>query len=169
MAILKNRRGNAILDTPVLLITLFALGFSSIVIYNLWVTDLGPDIKATVNMSDANINKTLTSIDTRFPSTMDGVFAFVFIGLWIVTIVSSFMIDSHPIYFIVALLLLIGVLIFGVYAGNVYQEIIADDTGMDAVSQQFPITDYVLSNLFLVGLVVGISIMIALYGKFMVG
>jgi hypothetical protein len=100
---------------------------------------------------------------------MDGVFAFVFIGLWIVTIVSSFMIDSHPIYFIVALLLLIGVLIFGVYAGNVYQEIIADDAGMDAVSQQFPITDYILSNLFLVGLVVGISIMIALYGKFMVG
>ena len=168
MALLKKRRANAIIDTPALLITIFALGFSSIVVFSLWTNDLGPDIKTTVNMSTPEINATLTQLDTRFPSMMDGVFAFVFVGLWIVTIVSSFMIDSHPIYFIVALLLLIGVMVFGVYASNAYQTIIADDAQLDAVSQQFPITDFILSNLFLVAIVVGISIMIALYGKFVV-
>jgi hypothetical protein len=162
----RHKKANAILDTPALLITLLALGFTSMVVYNLWQTDLLPDLNNNVNISNPQINATLTMVDSRYPSLMDGVFAFIFVGLWIAAIIGSLMIDTHPIYFIIAFLLLIGVMIFGVYASNAFQTLIADDPGLTSLTDDFPITYFVLSNMLLVSIVVGISIMIALYGKF---
>lgn len=164
--VLLNKKANAILDTPALLITIFAIGFASMVVYNLWQTDLMPDLAQNVNTSNPEINATIEMIDDRYPSLMDGVFAFIFAGLWIAAIIGSLMIDTHPVYFIIAILLLVGVLIFGAYASNAFQTIVADDPGLSSLTDDFPITYFILSNMLIVALVVGISIMVALYGKF---
>jgi len=164
--VLLKKKANAILDTPALLITIFAIGFASMVVYNLWQTDLMPDLVNNVNTSNAEINATIEIIDDRYPSLMDGVFAFIFAGLWIAAIIGSLMIDTHPVYFIIAFLLLVGVLIFGVYASNAFQTIVADDPGLSSLTDDFPITYFILSNMLIVALVVGISIMVSLYGKF---
>jgi len=136
-------------------------GLLSIITWSVW-EDIYPDMSEEITTEEGQAS--LDVINDRYPALFDGLFLFVFIGLWIMTLVASFMIDSHPIFFAISLVLFIIVLIGSVYIGNFYEEIITDSSFNDAY-EDFPATHFILTNLLMFSIVIGTSIMLVLYGK----
>jgi len=160
-SIFKTKKANAILDTATIFVVLIAFAVISIIGYNTW-KDVSPDIYASVSTPEAN--ETLNIIETRYPSMLDGVFVFIFAGLWVISLVLSFMIDSHPIFFFVAIILLVFISISAIFAGNFFEELMSDSDLSD-VSPSFPMTNWILNHLLIVVLLIGFSIIIVLYSK----
>ena len=158
---LRNKKGNAILDTAMVVVVLVIFALLSVITWSVW-EDIYPDMSAEMDSVEAQ--ESLDVINDRYPSLFDGLFLFVFIGLWIMTLVASFMIDSHPIFFAISLVLFVIVLIGSVYIGNFYEEIVTDSSFDDAY-EDFPATHFILTNLLMFSIVIGSSIMLVLYGK----
>jgi hypothetical protein len=157
----KNKKGNAVLDGLALVVSLFALSIVFILGWFVWGS-LEPGLRGEITTTEGN--ESLNIIDNNYVNIFDGLFLFIFIGLWIAALVASFMIDSHPIFFAISIILMIGVCIASIFVGNGYEEIM-NDTEFDGLTPQFPMTHYIMSHLLIVVIVVSMSIMLVLYAK----
>ena len=128
--------------------------------YNI-LTDFNADIQADDDINDVAKVKMQTMEDS-YPSTMDYLFLTALILFWIFAIVSSFLVDTHPVFLIISVILLVIVLIVGAEISNSYEEL-SEETLFS--TGDFPITHYILSHLVIVILFIAFSILIALYAK----
>jgi len=157
----KKPSKNAVLDTITVVVVLFAFGLMSMFGWSIWgelEDDLRPELTSTA------ANDSLNVISNRYTATLDSLFIFVFIGIWITSLVASFMIDTHPIFFAVSLILLLFILVASIYIGNSYEEIM-EDSDFSSLPSSFPSTHFILSHFLIVSIGVGTSIMVVLYGK----
>src|SRR6056297_1566247 len=90
---LKHKKGNAILDTAMVIIVLIVMGVLTIVTWSVW-GDISPQIYEDVN-DTTEATESLDVIDDNYSSLFDGILLFIFLGLWIMTLVASWMIDTH--------------------------------------------------------------------------
>lgn len=163
MAFLKYKRGNAILDNLTTIIILFIFAVFSIVGY--WVYgQINDDIQSDAEIS-TEAKELADQSHSNFSSLFDGLFIFLFMLLWIMMLVSSFMIDSHPIFFIISVLGLVFVLVISGVIANVWGETIVIDEDLGTVISSFPMTHWMMSHLMHVIVVVAFSVLIALFGK----
>ena len=160
------KKGNVVLDSVLFLIVIVVFGIIG-VLAAITFDEMSDDISADPDINEFAKNET-TELNDRFPSTMDGAFALLFGLLWLAVLVTSFMVDSHPIFFIASIVLLIILLIGAGYLGNAYEEF-SSDAEYSTMAAEFPITSYILSNLLLVVLVIGGTIALALFGKNRIG
>jgi len=163
---LKCKRGNAIIDSIFFIVVMVIFGLVVLIGYQLF-GDLNTDIQANSDLSNTS-KQSSADLYARYPSFFDGLFLFLMILLWGFVLVASFMIDSHPIFFVFAIILLVFVLLIGGSLSNFWDEISGDD-GFSTEANSFPITDWILSNIIIVVLIVGFSVIIALYGKSRIG
>lgn len=166
MKLVFNKKGNVLLETFFIILVLFVVGITGIVSYKFFGT-INDDIQKDLDL-DSDAREEFNHLHTRFPSTMDGIFAVCFGLLWIMTIIAAFLIDSHPVFFVVSIVILLSLLFVGGLISNVYEEIETDDMLSDSASS-FPITSWILTHLLHVMVVLGGSIALALYGKSKVG
>ena len=157
----RNKKANAVLDSAYIIVALISFGMLSVIGWTMW-NEFSPDIKADIDTAEANA--TIDFVDDNFIPLMDGGFMFVFIGLWIFAIIASFMIDTHPIFFIISLIILLTILAAAAFMSNFYTEFMEEPEYAVYVTD-FPITDFILSNLLIVTIIIGASIMLALYAK----
>lgn len=130
------------------------------------VNDLGPDIRSEIVESAAD-NRSVEVYDdvtTRLPSVLDAGVVLAFVLLWAVVIIASFMIDSNPLFFVISIVLMIAVLFVGATLQMFYEELILD-SAFATVATDLPMTDWILSHIFIITLMVLGSVLIALYGK----
>lgn len=158
-----SRKGNAIVDTIVIVLVLavFAIGgiFGSQVL-----DELDTEIQADSDMT--NTTKEVSStLNSNYIPLMDNIFIFVFVMFTAFTVVSVFMLDSHPIFFIFSFILLIAVLIVSIFLGNAFEDIMSDPT-ITTYSNQFTYTNWVMSHLLLVVIGIAGMVLTALYIKF---
>ena len=158
----RRKQSKFVIDTLMVLVVLVVFALISIVSWVLW-TDISPMIYDEVAEEEQAV-ETLDVVDQRYTNLFDGFFIFIFIGLWIIALVASFMIDTHPIFFVMSIIILICILITSVYLGNAFEEFITDASLNDAHTQ-FPGTFFILTNLFPIIIGIGISILLVLYGK----
>jgi len=156
-----HKSGNAVIDTIMVIIVIVVLGIVSMITYKAF-GDIKPDILAEMNSAEAQ--DTLNESYDRFPSTLDNIFLLAFFLLWGLVIVASFMIDSHPIFFIITFILLVFVIIAGVMLGNFYEELF-QDSDLAEMPASFPATNWILTHMLAIGIVVAFSIAIVLFGK----
>lgn len=157
-SVLDSKKGNALSDGLIILVSIFVLLIFFVFSYSAY-TDSYADIQA-----DLTSNESLalhSDYNTRIPQTLDSALVFAFVLLWVGAVILAFFIDTHPIFFILTMLLLIGVLIVGAILSNTYTELIAD-TSLDT---SFPMMSFIMQHLvaFIMGVV--ISIVLALYAK----
>lgn len=157
-----NKKGNVVADSVLVVFILFIVGIVSVVGY-IVLEDINEDIQADADIS-ATAKAEISDSTTRFPAVFDSIFAMAFILLWAVVIIASFMIDSHPIFFALTMILFIGVLIAGAMFSNAYEEF-EEDSEYAAAAANFPIISFVNTHLVLFLLAIGISIGIVLFGK----
>lgn len=113
----------------------------------------------------ADAQKVLTDNQRDFPIMMDNAALFLFIGLWAVVIILSFLIDTYPVFFWISFILLVLVLIVAGYLANAADEIFSDSS-LNAYYMDFPKSAWLINHFVLVALVVTISILIAMYAKY---
>ncbi len=156
------KRGNAVLDTMIIVLILVSLALVMIVIYKAY-----SEMNTNLQEQDALGEKTkatLSNVNTNFPIIMDNVFIFALFLVWVFGIIASFMIDSHPIFFVITLVLLVVLCFIGVYISNAYQTIALDENLIDTIDM-FPKINFILSNLLVVILIFGFTIAVSLFAK----
>ena len=158
----KNRKGNVVLDSMMVLIVLVVFGIISVLAY-ITMNDLTTDIVADPDISNAT-KSNLTSLNERMPATLDGAFALAFGLLWILVIVSSFLVDAHPAFFVISIVLLLVLLFSAGLISNAYGEF-ETDPEFSSYASEFPMTSYIINNLLVVILVIGGSVGLVLFGK----
>lgn len=153
-----NSKGNAISDSLVLIISVFAMAI--LFGYSYQAFD---DIKPTLDSEITNTEATAvyTDLHSRMPQTLDAAIITLIAFMWAGALALSFFIDTHPAFFVLNIVLLIGILIVGMFLSNSY----AETLGADGLDTAFPMTTFVFENLLSFVFAIATSIMIALYAK----
>jgi len=159
----KSKKGNAVLDglTIVIVVIVFAIGG----IYGYSVLDeLNTDIQ-----NDADIGSEAKSVSSNLSNNyvdlIDGLFMFMLILFTVFVLISVFLIDTHPIFFVVSLILLIFVFIVAGLLANAYDDIVTDSS-ISFYANQFTFIGFIMSHLLetIIGIV--FLAMIVMYAKF---
>lgn len=159
----KNRKANAVADSLLVIVLLFVLVIG--VLFGNYLFDvLDADLQADPTIS-AEAKAMSSDHHTRYPGFFDAIFALVFFLLWGMVIIASFKLDTHPIFFIFTLILIIFVLFVGAELANVYDDVIASDPELATISDQYTIADWIFNHYLLVALAIGFSIILVLFGK----
>lgn len=156
----KRKRGNAVLDVILIIIVLFTLGLIIVIGNDAFVPLYGDVVNDTTFSNESQtVAQDHLNTDT---SLWDNIFIMVFVLLWIGALLASFMIDSHPIFFVLTLILLIGVIIAAGILANAYEEL-GEDSLINASS--YPKTTFILTNLLTFVIAIGLSIGLVLFAK----
>jgi len=95
-------------------------------------------------------------------TAMDWMIGFLFIGASISSIVGAILIRSHPAFFFLSLVVLLIEVVISTVFSNVWYELMTN-AGMTTALAQFPIADWVLSNLPTMSLVIALIVAIVMY------
>jgi hypothetical protein len=156
------KRGNIGIETIVIMVVILIFAVISLVSYSL-LSGVNTDIQSDSTMS--NETKALIQTSTAgFPSQFDNAFIFLFAAFWAFALASAVLVDSHPAFFFISLIILIIVAGMSIYLTQIWQDIIADAEFI-GFAIQFPKTAFILANLLKFVIGIGITIAIALYGK----
>lgn len=153
---------NVILDSTVVIFALIVFAIVAIFANQIF-SDFTNDITSDTDLSNTSKQEAV-DLESRLPSNLDGAFALAFGLLWLVVVVTSFLLDSHPAFFVVSLVLMIGLLIGAGLLSNSYQEF-ASDSEINAFAEEFPITNMILNNFVIVVLILAGSIAIVQFAK----
>lgn len=164
--LIYNKKGNVLLESGFIIIVLVALVFISIGAYMAFEA-IQDELSTDDDLATEALNIS-TELYDRYDTTLDGIFAWALGLLWIIVIILSFFIDSHPAFYIISIILLVGLLIAATYISNAYEEFENDDDFGQYVGN-FPKMNYIMNNLLMVFLVIGGSIALALYAKSRIG
>lgn len=150
------------LDMIMLVVFLFIFALGAIIGYRT-LTDLNDEIQSATDMSNESKDFSQRVTD-HYDTTFDNAFILFLVLFWIILLVSSFLIDTHPAFFIVTLILLAFTLIIGMSLSNAYEEVISDDD-LSASGSAFPMTYWVMQHILIVLIVIGLTTGVALYAK----
>lgn len=162
MILKSSRRGNVGLDAIMLVVVLFVIGIASIIGYVV-IKDVNDDVQADPSMNNQS-KQTLDTMTTQYPSMMDNAFVFILGLMWCLAIIASFFVDTHPIFLILACVILLFVVFVSASIENVYAEFI-DEPDLAAAAVSFPKTNWIMDHMVLTILAIAISIAMAMYGK----
>lgn len=160
--ILRSKKGNAVIDTLMVIVVLLVFGIMLFVGKGVF-TSLNDDIQASDDFNNQTKDIVKTQHD-KYSNFFDAVFLLVFILLWALVLVASFNVDSHPIFFIFSVILLIAVFMVAGFVSNVYADF-SLDPDMSAVTSTFPMTDWIMTHLLIAAIVIGFSVLLVLFGK----
>jgi len=162
----SNKKGNAVTDSLTVMIVLFIFGIMSIAAY-MTFDSINTDIQASTDL-DANTKQTSQQLYNNFAPTLDAAFLMAFVLFTIFAIVSVFFLDTHPVYFILAVILLFAVFIVGGFLANAWDDVMSDES-LAPYANDFRASSFIMGNLLesLGGVVV--LILIALFAKFRSG
>jgi len=157
------RKGNVILDTIMWIVTLFVL-IIAIVYGKMIFTDINADVQADDSLN-ATFKASVDTLHTNYSGFFDKMFLFVLIIMIILVLVASFMVDAHPAFFIVSVILMFILIFIGALFSNMYEELPEGDNELTTAAATFPIMNFVMAHIlqFIVG--VAILVLITLYAK----
>lgn len=125
-------------------------------------SDLNDDVQASDDISTEG-KKISQQQKTNFNLVWDTALLAIFIGLWFASIISSFYVDTNPVFFIISIVLLLFLLFLSMIVGNVYEDVVGDS--LTAQVAQFPKMNFILTHILQFMIAIGFSIAIALFAK----
>lgn len=157
-----SKRGQALLDGSYILIVLFSVAIVSILSYSIY-SEFNDDIQSDADIS-ANTKAVSQNLNNRTPVTLDYVFFYVLMGLWIALIVTSYFIDTHPVWFVVVLLSMIFVFVAAIALANTYDDI-ATDADFVSYAADFPLMNWVFNHFLVIFIFIVLSSFITMFAK----
>lgn len=155
----RNKKGNAVIEGITIVVLMFVLGIAGVYSYYIF------DQLNTELVADEDINVEAKTISSSMfavhKDLMDNLFLFAYILFILFTIVSAFIIDSHPIFFAISIILLIGVFVVAGLMANAYDDVMQDGE-IAPYANEFVFTTWVMSHLLeqIIALVFIITIVI---------
>lgn len=160
--IFRSKRANVGLDAIMLIVVLFCVAIAGVIGYKV-IKENADDMAADPDINP-QANATMQQVKTQYPNLMDNGFIFILGLMWVLAIVASFFVDAHPIFLILAIVILIIVLFVGGTLQNVYSEL-SDEPDLSTEAAAFSKTNWVFDHLILTILAISGTILLALYGK----
>lgn len=157
-----SNRGQTILDMLLVIVMLFIVALGSLFGYKI-LSEMNSDIQDDDDIAQV-AKDDLNGLTTNYPQFMDNAFVLMLALLWVALIVTAFLVDSHPVFFIITVVLLVFVFIVAMIISNAYQDVRAEEELVDA-SSGFPMTNWVFDNLLVIVIAMGFTSAIALYAK----
>lgn len=146
-----------------MIIIIFALAIGSIIFSKVFL-DITTELKTRSEFSNDTIDS-IEVVEERTIPLLDFLVFFSLVALMIGLIIASIYVDVHPAILIVFIIGLIVAVFLGGQMSNIYSEI-TSETQLAPTATQFSYTNIVLGSHFpLIILVIGIIIVIILYGK----
>lgn len=128
---------------------LFAIALFIVILFFTW-SQISTPLDTAINSalpSGSGFN--VTDINDKVSigvGLFDGMFPFLLLGLLLMTIVSSFYTESHPMFFFISIILLAVVILLGVIFANVYQQITSIPELSSIAENDFATTTVFLRN-----------------------
>lgn len=163
MMTFKNKKGD-IQSIYVMILVLFIIGVIAIVFVKAF-RDATAELKATEDLNESASAMTAIKVaEERSLPLLDYLFLAVFIGMTLGVIISSIYIDVHSAFIVVFILGWIITIVVGAILANAYVEV-TDESEIATVATEFTFTEIVMEKLPIIVFVIGIIVMIVLYGK----
>lgn len=157
----KDKRGD-FTSLIIMIGVVFGLALAIIIFSKVFLL-VTSELKDTGHFSDRSID-TIELVEDRTIPLLDFFIFFTLIALMIGLIISSIYIDTHPAFTIIFIIALIVAVFIGGQLANVFDDVTADST-ISATADEFVYTNLIFSNFGLIILVVGIIIVVVLFGK----
>ena len=151
----------SILDIVFIMTALFTFAFVTVIMYNVY-----DDYTEKLSGHDAFNNSVNLHVESQMDTTftvLDYVYIFFLVGFIILTIVSSFSIRTHPVFFFISVLLLVITIIMGALFSNVYTQAVTDTELMSDTN--FTIMPFIMTHFPTVILIIGAILSVVLYAK----
>jgi hypothetical protein len=158
----KGKKGNAIADTALIVVVLFA--FFLVIVFGKYAMG---ELNTMVQLDDdlSNTSKEVSNnFDSTIPQTYDSLIVAALLFFWVMAIVASFMVDTHPIFFVISLIAVTFILIAIGFLSNSYTDIMNDAT-LGAVATQFTVSHWIFTHYLAVAVAIAISIFTSLFLK----
>lgn len=156
----NSKKGNALIETITIVVMITVFIFGSIIAYNA-LKDVNSDIQIDSDMPTIAKQTTQSATD-NMPNIIEGLVLFILVGLTLSAIIFAFIIDTHPIFFVVTIILLIIVMFIGAFLSNAFTDVLDAEYNTQS---SFPISYWVMNNLLNIALIIGFLIIISLYAK----
>lgn len=157
-----SKRGDVILDTLFVLIIVLAFATIGFFIYPSF-QEVQDDLGATESPNDNAKNTMDTFMDT-YPGTLDGIVAFFMVITMLFVIISSYLLDTSPVFFVVSIILFIATIVVAIVMSNSFVEVMQDEAFATAVPV-FPITTMFVQYLAHILFVMIFVVAIVIYAK----
>lgn len=125
---------------------------------------LNTDLQADTSMATVSKETSQTLYDNHAP-LMDNLFMFAFVLFVLFVIVSAFVIDTHPIFFFISIILLMGVFVVAGIMGNTYDDIMSDSE-ISAYANEFTYASWVMTHILELMVTIVFLISVVLFIKF---
>ena len=96
----RNKKANAVTDSLTIMIALFIFAIMSIAAY-MTFDSINDDIQGSADLND-NTKQTSNQLYNNFAPTLDAAFLMAFVLFTVFALVSVCFIDTHPVYFMMA-------------------------------------------------------------------
>lgn len=158
-----NRRGNAVVDTALILALIFTLVMTAIILKFSVIDPLNTDIQADPEYS-AQAKTISASNAADFSSTWDIAIPFLLAFLWMAALISSQFIDTKPVFFVFSVIGILVLLLVAMSLEQAYEDTIAD-AAYSGFETSFPKTHLLMQNIVAVVIFMSFSVGVALYAK----
>lgn len=156
------KKGNLGLDSILIVVWIFVLAVVMVFAYGLY-KDFNADIQADPDI-DTQAKTTAGNLETNYAPVFDQMFAIFIAVLWIALIVTTYLIDTNPMFFIIVLIMIVITFIIGMELSNQFEEF-ADEDDLSAAAAGFPITTWIMSHILQILIAMVLSAAITLYAK----
>lgn len=140
----SGKKANIVIDAIVVIIAVLVFSILSIFGWKV-LNELNTDIQADADLQTET--KVISGeLNASYPTLFDNMIAFIFGLLMIFGVISVFMLDTHPIFFIVTMVLIVlsvGVIMI---LGNFYDDIMGD-SDIASYANDFTQTSWFFRNI----------------------
>ena len=150
-------------DVITLIIFLFFLAVAFTVV--LYANTILSSVIETTVLNDSTASATiLESFDRINASGTQNGFLILFSFLILGVILSSFLVDVHPVFLFIYIITLIFAILLSVYLSNTYSLIAENPLFVEALSYT-PLIEWIMTHLVMIALGTGVLSMLVIFGK----
>lgn len=160
----KNKKGTLI---DAVFIGIFLLLLSTTILFSSKMSsELKSDIQKQPEVaSDAAAMEISGRMDESYISKRwDSIFLYALVFLWIGALITGYLIESHPVFFVLNIVVLLIVLFISMILGNIY-ETIASDSEIVLEVARFPMMHWIMTHFLIVFLALCVTILISIFAK----
>lgn len=159
----KSKKGNAVIDTALILAVLISLVIVVIILKYSVLDPLNEDIQDDDDFS-TQAKQISENSSTNFAPFWDTAIPLILMFLWGAAIISSQFIDTKPVFFVFSLVGIIILLVVTMTIEQSYEDLIGDSEYSGA-ELEFPKVHFLMENIVFLIMVIAFSVAVALYAK----
>lgn len=155
----RNKKGGGVTEVIFIVAFLFLIAISWLT-YAYIMDSIQPEMEASLTHDAPKAS--FNTYHSKFSSGLDSAFLFIFVFFWIVTLILAFFVDTHPIWFGIAMFGLIIVLALAGVLSNSFVEYYNE---IELTTSSLDYTYFIMTHLveFIIG--IAASLFIALFAK----